>query len=468
MNNTKGKRILIILAIAFIGLSLVGSTYAYLTMSLNVNNGTYNNVATHCFGVTYNAQNVDGSTDITGTLFPSGTSKKGLTGRVGFSSDPTCSLTGLGTINLNIANGTSSTLTTPASSYCESRNTLEPLPEYTTEAACTTAGERWRGYGDSYCENPNTLERMEDYTTESDCTTHSGSWRTGGSPLKYAVYTSTAANATPVSVGRITSSDIGNTMTIYNNFVVTPDETFYYIYIWLDGYLTDNTHTNLPFSATISASVSQNPNAAPVRYVYTANLSDYNSVWIGMEIPNTITIYNTPEDAMTGLKTASGFTTTNFPFFLRHIIANGTLWCASNGTKNYCIYATQTECNSEVTSDWGNGYTCISRSYTSGVSESYLGFIITSEMAMANSGMTAGTYYLKGGDNGRAYNDNKAVLQSAFGASSGYCTEYSSNFACVVPGINLLAYSNGRVYVSGYANFTCAVGESGSSGCFPD
>ena len=259
----KNKNILIIVAIALIGLTLVGSTYAYLTFSLDITNDNYNNISTHCFGITYNVNNVDGSTDITGTLFPSSAPTKGLTGRVGFSSDETCSITGLGTIKLNIASTTSSTLTTPASSYCESRSTLEPLTEYTTEASCSEANGRWRGYGDAYCENPNTLERMEDYTTESECTTNSGSWVTGGSPLKYAVYTSTDSSASPVSVGRINSTDIGNTITIYDNFSVTPTMTYYYIYIWLDGYLTDNTHTNLPFEANITASVRQNPNASP-------------------------------------------------------------------------------------------------------------------------------------------------------------------------------------------------------------
>ena len=413
MKNIKSKKVLIIVAIAFIGLSLVGSTYAYLTMSLNVNNGTYNNVATHCFGVTYNAQNIDGSTDITGTLFPSGTSKKGLTGRVGFSSDPTCSLTGLGTINLNIANGTSSTLTTPASSYCESRSTLEPIPEYTTEAACTTAGERWRGYGDSYCEHPNTLERLEDYTSQSDCTSNGGNWTSGGSPLKYAVYTSTAANATPVSVGRITSSDIGSTVTIYNNFAVAPDETFYYIYIWLDGYLTDNTHTNLPFSATISASVSQNPNAAPMRYVYTANIWDanatnYNSVVIGSSFPSGITQYSTPASAMSALDTAyyNEFNTTRtHNFFLRHILNNNDV-----------------------------------------VTESYVGFVITPTMVTNNAGLTAGTYYLKLDDSANIYADNVTVLESAFGTSGGYCFDNTSWFRCNITGLETVVYQD-FVYV---------------------
>ncbi|MBR7041901.1 MAG: hypothetical protein IKI04_00200, partial [Bacilli bacterium] len=399
--KNKTKKILIIVAIAFIGISIVGSTYAYLTMSLNVANGNYNNVGTHCFGVTYNVNNTDGSTDITGTLFPSGTPIKGLTGRVGFSSDPTCSTSGLGTINLNIANTTSTTLTTPASSYCEDRSTLEPISGISTEAACTTAGGRWRGYGDSYCENPNTLERLPDYTTESDCTTHSGSWTTPGSPLKYAVYTSTEANAQPVSVGRINTTDIGNTITIYNNFAVTHTETYYYIYIWLDGYLTDNTHTNLPFAANITASVAQNPSATPVepiRYVYTAH--QVPGVSIGNEIAISIATYSTPEGAMASLKTAGGGTT-DYPFFFRFRLDDSDI-----------------------------------------VTESYLGFVITPAMAQANSGIIPGTYYLRGSWLSSTYYEaNKEVLLNAFGSS--YCTDYSSRYSCDIPGLGVVTYSLG-------------------------
>ena len=465
----KNKNILIIVAIALIGLTLVGSTYAYLTFSLDITNDNYNNISTHCFGITYNVNNVDGSTDITGTLFPSSAPTKGLNGRVGFSSDETCSITGLGTIKLNIASTTSSTLTTPASSYCESRSTLEPMTEYTTESSCNEAGGRWRGYGDAYCENPNTLVRMEDYTTESECTTNSGSWVTGGSPLKYAVYTSTDANASPVSVGRINSTDIGNTITIYDNFSVTPTMTYYYIYIWLDGYLTDNTHTNLPFNANITASVRQNPNASPVAptasYTYTVNIYDenatgYNSVWIGQTIPSGITQYTSPGEAITALEaafsSANSGATTSLPFFLRHKIGNGTVWCTTGDGNTYCPFETQSECES------ANVGTCTSSVVTNGVTESYVGFTVSQELASANSGMSAGTYYIKGGDNGRAYNENKATLLSAFGSS--YCTQYSSGFECFVSGLRADAKPNGRV-LGEYSGSSCIVNSDGYSRC---
>ena len=40
---------------------------------------------------------------------------------------------------------------------------------------------------------------------------------------------------------------------------------------------------------------------------------------------------------------------------------------------------------------------------------------MTQEMATANPGMVAGTYYLKGGDDGKAFLDNAKIIYDAFG-----------------------------------------------------
>ena len=257
MEDIKKKNLIIIVAILFIGLSIIGGTYAFLTMSVNVTNGNYTNVTTHCLNISYSINNTDNTQDMTGTLFPSGTSRNGLTGRVGFRMLDGCTLGVNGTLKMHINSGTSTALTSPASSYCESRSTLEPATEYTTEADCVAAGQRWRGYGDSYCENATTLERMTDYTSSSDCSSHGGTWTTGGSPLKYAVYNTTSTSANPISVGKIQSTDIGNDLVLYNGFSVTGTQTYYYIYIWLDGYLTDSNYAELPFNGYISAEVVQ-------------------------------------------------------------------------------------------------------------------------------------------------------------------------------------------------------------------
>ena len=163
-------------------------------------------------------------------------------------------------------------------------------------------------------------------------------------------------------------------------------------------------------------------------------------VWIGKTIPNGITTFQTKELALEALKEASGGV--DRPFFLKHTVSNNT------------------------------------------VTDSYVGFVVTEEMAQANPGMTAGTYYLKGKktyelvegswqcmseyDDGEGncidpeYNTNKATLLSAFGSS--YCHDYSSNFYCSVSGLSAGARSDGSVDAGGGA-WRCGVDGSGSSSC---
>ena len=97
------------------------------------------------------------------------------------------------------------------------------------------------------------------------------------------------------------------------------------------------------------------------------------------------------------------------------------------------------------------------------VTESYVEFVVTPEMAGANSGMTAGTYYLKGGDNGAAYTTNKATLTTAFGSSN--CTDNSSDFECSVSGLGAGARTNGDVYAIDDAGAGCSVRGGGNSSC---
>ena len=225
---------------------------------------------------------------------------------------------------------------------------------------------------------------------------------------------------------------------------------------------TDITASQLPsstdtlvFKFNVSY-IQADSNATPVSHsstVYTANIWDKNNatiqngtntsvVWIGQAIPNGITTYQTPSLAMAALKQASGGTTDR-PLFLKHTVANNT------------------------------------------VTESYVGFVITPEMATANPGMTAGTYYLKGKktkelvggnwqcmsqyDDGNGncidpeYNTNKATLLSAFGSS--YCTDYSSDFNCHVSGLTARAFSSGSVDASD-DSWICIVADRGDSDCF--
>ena len=257
MENSMKKNVLLIITVLFVGLGVVGGTYAWFSNNIETTNEIYN-VATSCFLIDYNINNTDNSQDITGTMFPSGTVSGGLSGRVGLRTNANCNLDGVGTLKLHVNgnNATSGTLTTSASSYCEDRSTLQPIPGISTQAACTSASGRWQGYGDSYCESNITLERLTNYNS-SNCASNNGTWKSGGSPLKYAVYDNASATGTPLSKGYITSGNIGGDVTILNNISITSTQQYYYIFIWLDGYLTDSTYSNLPFSGYISAEAEQ-------------------------------------------------------------------------------------------------------------------------------------------------------------------------------------------------------------------
>ena len=109
------------------------------------------------------------------------------------------------------------------------------------------------------------------------------------------------------------------------------------------------------------------------------------------------------------------------------------------------------------------------------MTESYVGFVVTPAMATANPGMTAGTYYLKGGDDGRSFLDNAKTIYDAFGGvgcyldgNSGgnpYTTTPSSYFYCGVSGLYANANSDGNVYAGDNAGSSCEVSEDGHSNC---
>ena len=465
----KNKSILLVVAILLIGLSLAGGTYAYLTMAASITNGNYNTQTT-CFNIDYNISNEGSGQDISGTLFPSANASGGLSGRVGLKANASCGLNGLGTLKLHINSSTSSNLMTSASSYCQDRKTLEPISGITTESACTTAGGRWRGYGDAYCESNSTLERLTTPTDSESCTSAGGTWKTGGSPLKYAVYDNNAGTGIPLAKGYIESTDINTDKVIYDNFIIDTNQKYYYIFIWIDGYLVDNAINDLPFSGSISA----NANQANVRIIYRYGES---AVQLGQRI----------------------------------VLKPTQAWCA-NSTEygNSCDFGwsweTQSECEAYVAEQNMENTVCEQEtvqpiSYETDplnlnktfylkhvivddiTTESYVGFIVTPAMAQANPGMTAGTYYLRGLDtfdtSGNCksqylnnttgncespyYEANKSVLQSAFGST--YCNETSSRFECHVSGLNPYADVDGPVRAFDYSGPYCEVIINGNSDC---
>ena len=301
--------------------------------------------------------------------------------------------------------------------------------------------------------------------------------------FRYAFTTSSTSNTEGVVSSGNFYGKVANDKVILlrsKDYTSTTTET-YYLWIWLDAAETDSATMNQNFNMKLGGECTD----AVSRELYTANiydsyLEDLNSVYIGQKISNNIATYNTPDEAMNALKTAGGGAT-SYPFFLKHTIADGSLWYATNSVQGLaaaptspypsCIYETSSECNSKIS----NGYVCKEKTFTQGVLESYVGFVVTPEMATANPGMVAGTYYLKGGDDGKAFLDNAKIIYDAFGGvgcnldgTSGgnpYTTTPSSSFRCGVSGLNTGANSNGYVGVGVDSYSGCGVDQVGSSNC---
>ena len=220
-NKIRNKNIFLAIVVLLVGFLLAGGTYAYLTRTVNVTNGNINAVTT-CFDIDYMDTN-----QITGTLFPSANPSKGLSGMVSLKVNSSCDLNGIGTIYIHANSGTSTKFTTTAIAHCE---------------------------------NPVTLESLPTYVNSNTCTSNNGIWVTNGKPLKYAIFDNSAGSGNPLDVGYFSS--IGNDIAVYRTFMVTSTQVNYYLFLWLDGYLTDNTYTNLSFNGYISVSAIQdNPNS---------------------------------------------------------------------------------------------------------------------------------------------------------------------------------------------------------------
>ena len=234
--------------------------------------------------------------------------------------------------------------------------------------------------------------------------------------FKYALTTSESSCTTGVEAsGTFKGKADGSKVELLSG--VTSGST-YYLYIWLDAAEESQSTMNQSVNLTLGGSCTNEVSSEQT--VYTVNLYDenaagWNSVWIGQSVPVGITTYNTPDAAITALETAysnaNSGATTSLPFFLKHTVSDGILWCANeydNGVANgnsFCAFPSQSACNSGIL-EWEHDnitYTCVENTFTGGVSESYVGFVVTPAMAIANPGMTAGTYYLRGGDNGASF-----------------------------------------------------------------
>ena len=222
------------------------------------------------------------------------------------------------------------------------------------------------------------------------------------------------------------------------------------------GYKKDISATDIPSTAqtlnlTFSVTYVQSDSNAvpkPEPYVYTVNKYNssatnpkWNSVWLNQTFPTSITKYNTPSEALTAIASASS---KDLPFYLKHKIENGI------------------------------------------VTESYVEFVVTEEMAQANTGMVAGTYTLRGEktyDSDTStwlvdesyispyYETNKEAIKTAFGYATNpsRCSESgtgrSSYFNCGVSGLDAYSSAYGTVNAGGTGSSYCGVDYDGSSYC---
>ena len=288
-----------------------------------------------------------------------------------------------------------------------------------------------------------TVDAVNDGTIDAMIDTFSnGVYASNGTTPKslpdYLEYTVTYSDG--VTIGQNHLLEAGETETYKVRVHYKEDITASQLPSTADNYM-------FKFSVTY---VQANDNAVdkPLPYVYTVNKSDYsattpkwNAVWLNQAIHESITQYNTPSAALTAIATDSS---KNLPFYLKHKIENGM------------------------------------------VTESYVEFVVTPEMAGANTGMVAGTYTLRGEktyDSDTStwlvgtdyispyYEANKEAIKTAFGysANPSRCNENvngrSSNFICYVSGLSAGAYAYGGVYANDYGYSDCRVDSDGSSNC---
>ena len=195
-----------------------------------------------------------------------------------------------------------------------------------------------------------------------------------------------------------------------------------------------------------------------VHHVYTANLYDEslpnnNEIEIGKAIPSGIMQYNTGAEALAALRIATN--DNNIQFYFKHVIQDGI------------------------------------------VTESYVEFIVTEAMARDNTGVTAGTYAIRGIDSldknspstdyckaeyydsstgdcpTPYYETNRATILSAFGSAN--CVNNNDWVTmCDVTGLHVSA-DNNKGYIAVYdigtqingadAHWLCSVEWDGHSSC---
>ena len=175
-----------------------------------------------------------------------------------------------------------------------------------------------------------------------------------------------------------------------------------------------------------SVTVNVNSNVDGLGVIREAYVVSGTTMNIGSPLPNGVNGRSTPELAMQDWASIIGTPGATRPFYLRHVL---------------------------------NSF--------NEIEESYVEFVVTEDMANANSGMVAGTYSLKGGDYGASYTSNVNKIKAAFGYSTdpSRCTDEGSSFYCSVSGFDASASDDGSVGAYGTGYYYCYVHDDGFSGC---
>ncbi len=202
----------------------------------------------------------------------------------------------------------------------------------------------------------------------------------------------------------------------------------YQLFLWIDSSaILPNDGTTKYYSVTVNVNSNVGALGTPTE-VYVVTTTTMN---IGSTLPNGVNGRSTAELAMNDWASIIGTSGATRPFYLKHVL---------NGSNE--------------------------------IEESYVEFVVTEDMANANSGMVAGTYSLKGGDSGASYTTNVDTLKAAFGYSTdpSRCHDGGSSsfhsFHCSVSGLDAGADNDGGVYASDTDYCDCDVFNGGSSDCY--
>ena len=213
---------------------------------------------------------------------------------------------------------------------------------------------------------------------------------------------------------QLTLAQSGSNYTATNN---------YQLFLWLaSNYPMSNDGSTESYSITVN--VNSNVGAVGVTSGTTKYVVSETPMNIGSTLPNGVNGRDTAALAMADWESIIGTSGATRPFYLKHIL---------NGSNE--------------------------------IEESYVEFVVTSDMVTANPGMVAGTYTLKGGDYGASYTSNVNTIKAAFGYSSypSRCTDNTTNFYCSVSGLKAYA---GESHVNAIGDSAeCSVYDDGSSNC---